>query len=726
MLGASTKNYKTYGKRKTNIVNKRVVLGDSNSTNNPRHPARRWSDSDSDESHGEDTPVRSRPAQAGARKVVVVNSVSRNVSRDKENATTTPDRPTRTTTTPACRDLEEDDSSSEEASDLPRRVPLRKKAQIAPPQSKIASIVVSSDDEAQDDDSIDIVEAQNENTRVEQLVLDTEEEEEASPESEPESVVTADNLESRAPALSSLPFPVALEPLVASTSSPDAPKPYDFTSFVACPPAPFSVPSTVDAPWRKVGEASYSEVFSTTSVDGHEIVVKIIPVAPPPDARRSETGTGGELPNASESEAVKREIEISRWLGADTDRAVDGFVRFKGAFLVQGRYPSSLLCAWDRFKVNQKPVCDDQIRPSVLPATQMYALIVLDHGGVDLEAWKLRDWREAKEIWDQIVEHLGLAEREFEFEHRDLHLGNILIAPAPPPPSRTLTDDLAAIQLTPRTSDPAASPTLHPTVRTTLIDFTLSRMLEPRSATATSSNSRRSKGKTASRRQVLFDAFDDECIFEGEGDSQFDVYRGMRTIVERDGGGWEAFHPRTNLLWLHYLVRKLLEAKRLKPPSLPAPAPSLGSSTLASPGRPVPSPRKTRRHSVLFQATTAVPSSPLAATAQRRSRTLPNPKTALLSRQQRALSEKQRREMVQEVQAWGSLQRAESKLRDVLGDLVEGNGNGDTSSSRPRPKPRKNVGSKGGKASSKKVASSGGDALETTGAADFWTWSNSN
>jgi hypothetical protein len=47
---------------------------------------------------------------------------------------------------------------------------------------------------------------------------------------------------------------------------------------------------------------------------------------------------------------------------------------------------------------------------------------------------------------------------------------------------------------------------------------------------------------------VLFDPFEDDCIFQGEGDLQFDVYRGMRTIVEREGGGWEGFHPKTNLL----------------------------------------------------------------------------------------------------------------------------------------------------------------------------------
>jgi hypothetical protein len=46
----------------------------------------------------------------------------------------------------------------------------------------------------------------------------------------------------------------------------------------------------------------------------------------------------------------------------------------------------------------------------------MYALILLDHAGNDLESWKMRNWRESKEIWDQVVRQLGDAEKEFQFE----------------------------------------------------------------------------------------------------------------------------------------------------------------------------------------------------------------------------------------------------------------------------------------------------------------------
>lgn len=66
-------------------------------------------------------------------------------------------------------------------------------------------------------------------------------------------------------------------------------------------------------------------------------------------------------------------------------------------------------------------------------------------------------------------------------------------------------------------------------VRATIIDVSLSRLLEP----------------AADPPLVLAYDFADESIFTGEGDAQFDVYRAMRTLTQ---GRWEAWHPRTNVL----------------------------------------------------------------------------------------------------------------------------------------------------------------------------------
>lgn len=114
-------------------------------------------------------------------------------------------------------------------------------------------------------------------------------------------------------------FPSVLASLLAASSSPI---PFDFTSFVAHAPLPFSDLSS----WKKIGEASYSEVFAAKDVNGEEMVIKIIPVSTGSDAR-----IGGEeedeLPYSSEWESVLREIEIGKSVGEG--EGVEGFVKFR-------------------------------------------------------------------------------------------------------------------------------------------------------------------------------------------------------------------------------------------------------------------------------------------------------------------------------------------------------------------------------------------------------------
>lgn len=95
---------------------------------------------------------------------------------------------------------------------------------------------------------------------------------------------------------------------------------------------------------------------------------------------------------------------------------------------------------------------------------------------------------------------LAVAERKFEFEHRDLHWGNILIAPT--------TDKFAEF----RVDGKVVKVPTHG-VKVTIIDYSLSRIIYDGA--------------------VLYDnlARDDE-LFQSTGDYQFDIYRLMRDRVE--------------------------------------------------------------------------------------------------------------------------------------------------------------------------------------------------
>ena len=50
-----------------------------------------------------------------------------------------------------------------------------------------------------------------------------------------------------------------------------------------------------------------------------------------------------------------------------------------------------------------------------------------NNGGKDLEKFVFRNASPALAAWRQVVHSLAVAEEEAQFEHRDLHWGNVLI-----------------------------------------------------------------------------------------------------------------------------------------------------------------------------------------------------------------------------------------------------------------------------------------------------------
>jgi len=109
-------------------------------------------------------------------------------------------------------------------------------------------------------------------------------------------------------------------------------------------------------------------------------------------------------------------------------------------------------------------------------------------------------------------------------QHRDLHMSNVLVrrvdtaqAATPLPPMDTLWTQYG----------PAATQ-----LQATIIDYSLSRMCIDGT--------------------VMAYDFDDEALFTGQGDTQYDVYRTMRGLV---AGDWRAYTPLTNVL-----VRRLTNA----------------------------------------------------------------------------------------------------------------------------------------------------------------------
>ncbi|WFD36329.1 non-specific serine/threonine protein kinase [Malassezia cuniculi] len=194
---------------------------------------------------------------------------------------------------------------------------------------------------------------------------------------------------------------------------------------------------------------------------------------------------------------------------------LNGFVKLQGLYIVQGKYPTQLLDAWDAFR-EEYPRRNENSRPDYRE-TQLYALLLMDHGGEELEDASL-SWIEAAGVFWQVAHAIAAAE-DFGFEHRDLHMGNILFT---------------------RCARKAAGGSLMERygtctgVQATVIDYSLSRL---------------------SAEPTLAYMFDDKSLFEGQGDSQYDVYRSMKALVADD---WSGFYPITNILWLQYILQQLL------------------------------------------------------------------------------------------------------------------------------------------------------------------------
>lgn len=294
---------------------------------------------------------------------------------------------------------------------------------------------------------------------------------------------------------------------------------------------------------EKIGEASYSEVFkifpaarsATTDSGAHEaLVIKIIPVANPASVGGA---SDDELPYTSAAADVEREVRLMQLIGREAASA-GAFVSLQAAHVVKGGYPAPLLQAWDRWDAKRRAKTGEgaeNIRPDALGGSHAYAVLVMTDGGVDLESLRVKSWVQAASIFWQVSAGLAEMEARYKFEHRDLHWGNILVQ------SVSTSDAPATTSASEWLLDPHGSG-----VKATIIDFTLSR------ATTATSKARKSKA------EVLFYPFDDETLFEGSGDTQFDVYREMRLATL---GQWHTHCPATNMLWLRYLAHKLVDAK---------------------------------------------------------------------------------------------------------------------------------------------------------------------
>jgi serine/threonine-protein kinase haspin len=273
----------------------------------------------------------------------------------------------------------------------------------------------------------------------------------------------------------------------------------------------------------KFNEASYSEVFQVKNFKTGKIekILKIIPF-------------GDDSIDQPSVDNVLQELTINLRICN-----YPGFIKINDSMVVEGSYPNFLLKLWDDFNELKG---SKNSRPDEFNTNQKYLILDLEYGGLDLERFKLNKSGEGLEIFWQIVQILSTAEKNLNFEHRDLHWGNIVIDRIEDEMDE-IDADLSNISI----DEDSTTKFTKSKLSVKLIDYTLSRLNE---------------GDT-----VIFTGLDHPDFFKGKGDYQFDIYRFMRNEIQsrcEKQIDWSIFTPRTNLYWLHYVLLKIINGKSIK------------------------------------------------------------------------------------------------------------------------------------------------------------------
>lgn len=289
---------------------------------------------------------------------------------------------------------------------------------------------------------------------------------------------------------------------------------------------------------------------------------------------------------------------------------IPGFTNFRDLTVLQGRPSSSFNNAWKAWNKarprGKKSYFPDPSKKTSYEDTQLWAVVEMQDAGIDCE--KLMEseglgtiW----EIWDVfwgVCLSVAKAEEACRFEHRDLHMGNICVRS-----SRCKSNTMQPI-----IENPLRRRFRFTGFETTVIDYTLSRadivahQRTPASSPSALDTAYHSSHHFTGDEVAYLDLNKDAALFEGDASEeyQYEIYRYMRgaalynnplqsepspgleqpttpcrsprknthirfgevpetpqkpSLSAEDTNVWRKFHPKTNLVWAHFLLHKLLK-----------------------------------------------------------------------------------------------------------------------------------------------------------------------
>jgi len=294
----------------------------------------------------------------------------------------------------------------------------------------------------------------------------------------------------------------------------------------------------------KIGESSFSEVFRADLVRSkyakgeRTVALKILPLLSPFSDSAEYKSLGLDEfhnPEPVQPSHLLREVKALMALNELSGRrkyavpsGFTGFNRLLECAVVCGPYPEILIQAWDSFKKSSSQ--SENERPDFYTENSLHVILVMEYGGTDLESFKgINKIVQIRSVMLQLLAATSLAEEFIKFEHRDLHLGNVLVR-------ETHRESLSL-------NNSLTIPTEGLTC--SIIDCSLSRFDEE----SPSSNS------------IYRDLKLDGWLFTGcaKVSRQYQIYRDMQSMT---GDKWDTFNPRTNVIWIAYIVEELLRINK--------------------------------------------------------------------------------------------------------------------------------------------------------------------
>jgi serine/threonine-protein kinase haspin len=323
-----------------------------------------------------------------------------------------------------------------------------------------------------------------------------------------------------------------------------------------------------------------------------------------------------EMAERDENDAWKSEVAdvLSEVKLLQNLNHIPGFTNFRDMTILQGRPSSAFADAWKAWNKSRlrgkKSEFPDPSKKASYDDTQLWAIVEMQDAGTDCE--KIMEHGGLGSIWEVwdvfwgVCLSVAKAEEACKFEHRDLHMGNICVR------SSRGGGDVTEVTV----KDPIRRKFRFTGLETTVIDYTLSRAdILPSPSRRSSSSSINTAASSSSNSELVdqdvawLDLNKDPAIFEGDAaeEYQYEIYRYMRgaalyrdplqnaprevpdtprrsprknTHIRFDESNsplsspcksgasqlikksseniWKQFHPRTNLVWTHFLLHKLL------------------------------------------------------------------------------------------------------------------------------------------------------------------------